>query len=81
MWVLAYLSVMFIPLLEFTVKIMNSRLSTNNSIIYIPLCLSAAKSGDDNRDLKDDTHSQKLQRDDIASLKDQGVTGEVGIWF
>lgn len=35
-----------------------------------------AKSGDDNRDLKDDTHSQKLQRDDIASLKDQGVTGE-----
>lgn len=42
-----------------------------------PFCAAAKEAGADNRNIVDDGKSQKLTRDDIEMLKEQGLKGQV----
>lgn len=46
-------------------------------ISFFPLSLAAKEAGTDNRNIVDDGKSQKLTRDDIEMLKEQGLKGQV----
>ena len=44
---------------------------------YISMLPDAQEAGSDNRNIVDDGKSQKLTRDDIETLKEQGLKGQV----
>ena len=41
----------------------------------------SGKSGTDNRNLQDSDSNQKMSKDDILKLKEDGATGEVCVWL
>lgn len=46
-------------------------------IFFSPFSTAAKEAGTDNRNIVDDGKSQKLTRDDIEMLKEQGLKGQV----
>ena len=44
---------------------------------FISLSQDATEAGADNRNIVDDGKSQKLTKDDIETLKEQGLKGQV----
>jgi hypothetical protein len=45
--------------------------------LFLCASLDAKEAGTDNRNILDDGKSQKLTRDDIETLKEQGLKGQV----
>lgn len=58
-------------------RILNLLLSHFDNSISHRFFIDAKEAGTDNRNILDDGKSQKLTRDDIETLKEQGLKGQV----
>ena len=54
-------------------------ITVNNEATFVVLLSGAGEAGRDNRNILDDSASQKLSREEIEEMRKKGETGEVGI--